>query len=67
MWPRNTASAAPAVASEASPQLAPIGAFYVFGSTPTAWVWVPISALLFWRHRINIRQLLSGNERTIGR
>jgi glycerol-3-phosphate acyltransferase PlsY len=47
--------------------LAPIGAFYVFGSTPTAWVWVPISALLFWRHRTNIRQLLSGNERTIGR
>jgi glycerol-3-phosphate acyltransferase PlsY len=47
--------------------LAPIGAFYVFGNTPTAWVWVPISALLFWRHRTNIRQLLSGNERTIGR
>jgi len=47
--------------------LAPIGAFYVFGNTLTAWIWVPIAALLFWRHRTNIRQLLSGNERIIGR
>ncbi len=47
--------------------LAPIGAIYVFGSTPIAWAWIPISALLFWRHRSNIRQLLSGKERTIGR
>jgi glycerol-3-phosphate acyltransferase PlsY len=47
--------------------LAPIGAFYVFGSAPTAWIWIPISALLFWRHRTNIRQLLEGRERPIGR
>lgn len=47
--------------------LAPIGAFYVFGNTLTAWIWVPIAALLFWRHRTNIRQLLSGKERVIGR
>ncbi len=47
--------------------LAPIGAFYVFGSTPAAWIWIPISALLFWRHRANIRQLLEGRERPIGR
>jgi len=47
--------------------LAPIGAFYVFGNTPTAWIWVPIAALLFWRHRGNIRKLLSGSESTIGR
>jgi acyl phosphate:glycerol-3-phosphate acyltransferase len=47
--------------------LAPIGAFYVFGNTLTAWIWVPIAALLFWRHRTNIRQLLSGKERIIGR
>jgi len=47
--------------------LAPIGAFYVFGNTLTAWTWVPIAALLFWRHRTNIRQLLSGEERIIGR
>jgi glycerol-3-phosphate acyltransferase PlsY len=47
--------------------LAPIGAFYVFGNTLTAWIWVPIAALLFWRHRANIRQLLSGEERVIGR
>ncbi len=47
--------------------LAPIGAFYVFGNSLTAWIWVPIAALLFWRHRANIRQLLSGEERIIGR
>jgi len=42
------------------------GAFYVFGNTPTAWATVAICALLFWRHRANIRQLLAGKERTIG-
>ncbi len=47
--------------------LAPIGAFYVFGNAPAAWIWIPISALLFWRHRTNIRQLLEGRERPIGR
>jgi len=47
--------------------LAPIGAFYAFGNTPAAWIWVPIAALLFWRHRTNIQQLLSGKERVIGR
>ncbi|MEP7206239.1 MAG: glycerol-3-phosphate 1-O-acyltransferase PlsY [Casimicrobiaceae bacterium] len=46
---------------------APLGAFYVFGNDPKAWVMVPISLLLFWRHRANIRQLFSGAERTIGR
>jgi glycerol-3-phosphate acyltransferase PlsY len=47
--------------------LAPLGAFYVFGNTPAAWIWVPMAALLFWRHRANIRQLMQGRERTIGR
>ena len=47
--------------------LAPIGAFIVFGNTPAAWIWVPIAVLLFWRHRGNIRKLLSGSETTIGR
>src|SRR5215813_3250680 len=47
--------------------LAPIGAFYRFGNTPTAWIWVPIAALLFWRHRSNIRKLITGSETTIGR
>ena len=47
--------------------LSPIGAFYVFGNTLAAWIWVPIAALLFWRHRTNIQQLLTGKERTIGR
>jgi len=26
-----------------------------------------IAALIFWRHRINIRQLFAGKEREIGR
>lgn len=45
----------------------PVGAFYVFGNTLTAWAMVPVCLLLFWRHRANIRQLLAGSERTIGR
>jgi glycerol-3-phosphate acyltransferase PlsY len=47
--------------------LAPIGAFFVFGNSPTAWALVAIALLLFWRHQANIRQLLEGSERTIGR
>jgi glycerol-3-phosphate acyltransferase PlsY len=47
--------------------LAPVGAFFAFGNALTAWAMVPISLLLFWRHRSNIRQLLEGKERTIGR
>jgi glycerol-3-phosphate acyltransferase PlsY len=46
---------------------APIGAFYVFGNGPLAWAWVVIAALLVWRHRENIRKLVSGKETTIGR
>ncbi|MFO1312274.1 MAG: glycerol-3-phosphate 1-O-acyltransferase PlsY [Burkholderiales bacterium] len=47
--------------------LLPLGAFYVFGISLTAWAMVPIALLLFWRHRTNIAQLLAGRERTIGR
>ena len=47
--------------------LLPLGAFYVFGNTLIAWTMVPVSLLLFWRHRSNIRQLFEGRERTIGR
>jgi acyl phosphate:glycerol-3-phosphate acyltransferase len=47
--------------------LAPLGTFYVFGNAPVAWAMVPVSLLLFWRHRANIRQLLEGRERPIGR
>jgi glycerol-3-phosphate acyltransferase PlsY len=55
------------IASLTASFLAPIGAFYAFGNTLDAWIWVGIAALLFWRHRANIRQLFSGEERTIGR
>lgn len=55
------------VAALTASLLSPIGAFYVFGNTLAAWIWVPIAALLVWRHRMNIRQLLSGKERIIGR
>jgi glycerol-3-phosphate acyltransferase PlsY len=47
--------------------LMPIGAFYVFGNTPTTWAMLPIAVLLIWRHKSNIRQLLEGRERPIGR
>ena len=46
--------------------LLPLGAFYVFGNSLTAWATVPICLLLFWRHRANIQQLIAGKERTIG-
>ncbi len=47
--------------------LMPLGGFYFFGNSLTAWVLVPIAALLFWRHRANIRQLMEGREKPIGR
>jgi glycerol-3-phosphate acyltransferase PlsY len=47
--------------------LMPIGMFYVQGATLTAWAMVPIAVLLFWRHKENIRQLVQGRERPIGR
>jgi glycerol-3-phosphate acyltransferase PlsY len=47
--------------------LLPPGAFWAFGNTPTAWALLPVALLLFWRHRSNIRQLIEGHERTIGR
>jgi acyl phosphate:glycerol-3-phosphate acyltransferase len=47
--------------------LMPLGAFYLFGNALTAWATVPVSLLLFWRHRSNIRQLVQGKERPIGR
>jgi acyl phosphate:glycerol-3-phosphate acyltransferase len=47
--------------------LTPIGAFYVFGNTLTAWALLPVALLLVWRHRSNIRQLVEGRESSIGR
>ena len=47
--------------------LMPLGMFYVYGNTIVAWTTVPIAFLLFWRHRTNIRQLIDGRERSIGR
>jgi acyl phosphate:glycerol-3-phosphate acyltransferase len=46
--------------------LLPFGLFYVFGPSAIAWVGVAIALLLFWRHRTNIAQLVSGGERRIG-
>jgi len=45
---------------------APLLALYFIGNRPEAWVLFPIAALLFWRHRENIRKLLAGTERKIG-
>lgn len=47
--------------------LMPIGMYYVFGNVPVTWAMVPIALLLAWRHQANIRQLLEGKERSIGR
>ena len=47
--------------------LMPLGGFYFFGNSLKAWVLVPIAALLFWRHRVNIRQLMEGRDKSIGR
>ena len=46
--------------------LLPLGMFYAMGPGAYAWASVAIALLLFWRHRANIRQLLSGRERPIG-
>src|SRR6185312_13188284 len=37
--------------------LLPLGMFYSKGPGPQSWLSVAIAALLFWRHRANIRQL----------
>lgn len=47
--------------------LLPPCSFYVFGNSATAWATIPIALLLFWRHRTNIRQLITGRETPIGR
>jgi len=47
--------------------LMPLGMFYVYGNTLVAWAMVPLAQLLFWRHKANIRQLVEGRERSIGR
>jgi glycerol-3-phosphate acyltransferase PlsY len=39
-----------------------------FSATPPlSWSMIVIAALIFWRHRANIRQLMAGTERPIGR
>jgi acyl phosphate:glycerol-3-phosphate acyltransferase len=55
------------VAALTAAALMPIGMFYLTGNSPSAWAMVAIALLLFWRHRSNIRQLLAGKERVIGR
>ena len=47
--------------------LLPLGTFYLFGNTLVSWAMLLIAALIFWRHRTNIRQLFAGKERMIGR
>jgi glycerol-3-phosphate acyltransferase PlsY len=54
------------VASLAAAIAAPPLGFYVLGNWPEAWALIPISVLLIWRHRGNIRKLLAGEEHRIG-
>lgn len=55
------------VAALVTATLLPLGMFYVEGPSLTSYASLAIAALLFWRHRTNIRQLLAGSERPIGR
>jgi glycerol-3-phosphate acyltransferase PlsY len=47
--------------------LMPLGMFYEMGAAPVTFVMLAIAVLVFWRHRENIRKLLRGDERVIGR
>ena len=49
-----------------SMSLAPIYIWLLWPSTPLVLMQVLITALLIWRHRSNIRNLLSGREGRIG-
>jgi glycerol-3-phosphate acyltransferase PlsY len=55
------------VAALVAAALMPLGMFFVRGNDPVAWAMVPIALILVWRHQANIRGLLAGRERTIGR
>lgn len=55
------------LASITAALMMPLGMFYVAGNALVSWAMVPIACLLVWRHRTNIRQLLEGSERSIGR
>lgn len=46
--------------------LMPLGMYYETGASPQTYVCVVIAALLFWRHRDNIRKLVHGEESAIG-
>jgi glycerol-3-phosphate acyltransferase PlsY len=47
--------------------LMPVGLYYQTGPSAATGACLVIAALLFWRHRSNIRALLAGSERPIGR
>jgi glycerol-3-phosphate acyltransferase PlsY len=55
------------LASIAAAVAAPPLGLYFIGNGPEAWALFPIALLLIWRHRENIRKLLAGQERRIGR
>jgi acyl phosphate:glycerol-3-phosphate acyltransferase len=54
------------LAALTSAALMPLGGFYFFGNSLTAWALVVIGVLLFWRHHANISQLMAGKEKPIG-
>ncbi len=55
------------VAGLVTATLMPLGMLYQFGPTLTTAACGVIAALLFWRHRENIRKLVRGQESAIGR
>jgi glycerol-3-phosphate acyltransferase PlsY len=54
------------LASLAASALAPVLMLSITDSMKLAAATTAMSALIFWRHRNNIRQLLAGSEDTIG-
>jgi len=54
------------LASLVAATAAPLLGFYFLGYWPESWALIPITLLMFWRHRANIRKLLAGEERRIG-
>jgi glycerol-3-phosphate acyltransferase PlsY len=54
------------LASLAAAVAAPPLAVYFIGNWPEAWALFPIALVLVWRHRGNIRKILSGQEHRIG-
>ena len=55
------------LASIVAASFAPFYQLLIWGVEPALWAIVPMSALLIWRHEVNIRKLLAGTESKLGK